>query len=325
MKNYSIDDVTVVVIGRNEAKNLPRCFDSIQKITRSIVFVDSNSSDRSVEIAREHGIPMIVALNSNFYSASLGRMVGAKKCETSLIQFLDGDMELDLDWIRTAIQFMNENSRAAILHGFKREYKNEKDLNSFKIKADQRNWRSDYLQGAYLIKRDVYQESGGLDPRFPGEEERDLYVRVHDLGHEVWYIHYLMSSHYDFKDRGWRYLLVSDVAGAVFIPLIKSLKNGKLLAYLFVYRRMLPVLLADVLSLIALLSLSIHGLLAAIGIQATALVYARAIKRPGYFIIWKSALLNVHRTVRVMYRKILFSEHVVTSIKSPDEPPATLR
>ncbi|MBM3347339.1 MAG: glycosyltransferase family 2 protein, partial [Betaproteobacteria bacterium] len=244
MKNYSIDDVTVVVIGRNEAGNLPRCFASIQRLTRRIVFADSNSSDRSVEIAREYGIPVIVVLDSNFYSASLGRMVGAKKCETPLIQFLDGDMELDPDWMPTAVQFMNANSKAAVVHGFKREYKDEKDLKSFTIKADQKNWRSDYLQGAYLIKRDVYQASGGLDPRFPGEEERDLYIRIHDLGHEVWYVHHLMSSHYDFKDRGWRYLFVSDVAGTVTIPLVKSVMSGKLCAYMYVYRRLVPVLVA---------------------------------------------------------------------------------
>jgi glycosyltransferase involved in cell wall biosynthesis len=319
MKNYSIDDVTVVVIGRNEAGNLPRCFASIQKLTRRIVFVDSNSSDRSVEIAREYGIPVIVVLDSNFYSASLGRMVGAKKCETPLIQFLDGDMELDPDWIPTAVKFMNDNSKAAVVHGFKREYKDEKDLKSFTIKADQKNWRSDYLQGAYLIKREVYQASGGLDPRFPGEEERDLYIRIHDLGHEVWYIHHLMSSHYDFKDRGWRYLFVSDVAGTVTIPLVKSVMNGKWAAYLYVYRRLVPVLIADILSLLALLSLSIPGLLVAIGIQVIAFVYAKMIKRPGYFIIWKSALLNVHRTVRMMNRDIRCSERVITPA-SPMKP-----
>ena len=319
MNNYSIDDVTVVVIGRNEAKNLPRCFDSIRKVTQRIVFVDSNSSDRSVEIAQEHGTPVIVVLDSTFYTASLGRMVGAKKCETPLIQFLDGDMELATDWIPTAVQFMNDNLKAAVVHGFKREFKNEKNLEDYTIKADRKNWRSDYLQGAYLIKREVYETSGGLDPRFPGEEERDLYVRIHDLGYEVWYIHHLMSSHYDFKERGWRYLFVSDVAGTVSIPLVKSVRNGKLSAYLYVYRRLVPVLLADVMSLIALLSFSWPGLIAAIGIQIVAFFYAYLIKRPGYFIIWKSALLNVHRTVRMMRRDIQCSERVIAS----SAPPAT--
>ena len=215
--------------------------------------------------------------------------------------------------IPAAVQFMNDNLKAAVVHGFKREFKNVKNLEDYTIKADQKNWRSDYLQGAYLIKREVYQESGGLDPRFPAEEERDLYIRIHDLGHEVWYIHHLMSSHYDFKDRGWRYLFVSDVAGTVSIPLVKSLNNGKLLAYLYVYRRLVPVLVADAISLTAILSFSWSGLIAGIVIQIVAFFYACLIKRPGYFIIWKSALLNIQRTVRIMSRDIRFSERVVAS------------
>jgi hypothetical protein len=132
-----------------------------------------------------------------------------------------------------------------------------------------------------------------------------------------------MSSHFDFKDRGWRYLFVSDVAGTVSIPLVKSLKNGRLMAYLFVYRRMLPVLVADVASVILLLSYSWIGFIGAFGIQVFAFFYAYLIKRPGYFIIWKSALLNIHRTVRLMGRDIRFSERSVASTKSPTDPPVT--
>ena len=311
MSNYSLDDVTVVVIGKNEATNLDRCFSSIKKITDHVVFVDSNSTDNSIEIAQKHDISTIVVLNSNFYSASLGRMVGASKCKTRLIQFLDGDMELDHEWIAKAMDFMNRNKKAAVVHGFKREYK--KNPIDYTIKADEKDWRSDYLQGAYLILREVYMRAGGLDPRFPGEEERDLYVRIHDLGYEVWYIHQLMSSHYDFKDRGWRYLFLSDVAGAISVPLIKSISNGKLLAYIYVYRRLLPVMAADFFSVISLLTFSSYGLLSAVTAQVLALIYAYLIKRPGYFIIWKSALINIHRTLRILRRDIHFSESSIMS------------
>jgi glycosyltransferase involved in cell wall biosynthesis len=311
MNQYSIEDVTVVVIGRNEGANLPRCFESIQHVTKNIVFVDSRSTDNSLDVAREFGVPVVITLESNFYSASLGRVVGAKHVKTPLIQFLDGDMKLDGNWIAGAVQFLNEKPKAAVVHGFKHEYKkNDRD---YVVKADERDWRSDYLQGAYLIKREAYEEADGLDPRFPGEEERDLYVRLHAHGHEVWYKHQLMSSHYDFKDRGWRYLFFSDVAGVITVPLIKSLAAGNILPYIYVYRRLLPVLLADFVSLLFLLTFSWTGVVLALAAQLVAFVYARAIKRPGYFIIWKSALLNFRRTVRIMRRKVQYHEHVESS------------
>ena len=59
-----------------------------------------------------------------------------------------------------------------------------------------------------MITREEFQrvkETGFLDIRMVGEEERDLYVRIKERGYQVWYINCLMSSHYDFKSRGIRY------------------------------------------------------------------------------------------------------------------------
>ena len=164
-----------------------------------------------------------------------------------------------------------------------------------------------------MIKREIYEAAGGLDPRFPGEEERDLYVRIHDLGHQVWYIHKLMSSHYDFKQRGWRYLLFTDVAGAILVPLMKSVGAGNMISYIYVYRRLLPVLLTDIFTFVALMQLSATGIWIAVGLQSLTLIYVYLIKRPGYFIIWKSALLNFHRAIRILRRDVRCAELVSTN------------
>ncbi|MDB3990753.1 glycosyltransferase [Gammaproteobacteria bacterium] len=305
----NFDNVTFVIIGRNEATNLPRCFQSIVNYSKNIIFVDSNSTDNSVSVAKKFGIPKILSIESDYYSASLGRVVGAKYATTEYIQFLDGDMKLEEGWLDAAMRKMESNKKIAIVHGFKKEFKT--DEYNYKIRSDSKDWQSDYLQGAYLIKRDVYENAGGLDPNFPGEEERDFYVRVRKLDYEVWYIHHLMASHYDFKIRGYKYLLNSEVAGAILVPLFKSLINGNILSYIYVYRRLLPVLLIDMVTLILLIcfifnSQSTYLLLALIS-QIIGLFYSLIIKRPGYFIIWKSAIINIHRSLRIFKREIIFS------------------
>jgi glycosyltransferase involved in cell wall biosynthesis len=50
--------VSVIVPVRNEAKNLPRCLDALRDLGEVIV-VDSQSTDTTVEIAREYGAQMV--------------------------------------------------------------------------------------------------------------------------------------------------------------------------------------------------------------------------------------------------------------------------
>ena len=52
-------DVTAIVLTRNEEKNLPDCIRSVGNFARRVVVVDSGSSDRTVEIAREMGADVL--------------------------------------------------------------------------------------------------------------------------------------------------------------------------------------------------------------------------------------------------------------------------
>jgi glycosyltransferase involved in cell wall biosynthesis len=47
--------ISVVIIARNEEKNIGRCLDSVQGIADEIVVVDSGSTDRTVEICKAKG------------------------------------------------------------------------------------------------------------------------------------------------------------------------------------------------------------------------------------------------------------------------------
>src|SRR5688572_29242157 len=46
--------VTVIIATRNEEKNLPRCLRSLERMDQVFV-VDSHSTDRTADVAREHG------------------------------------------------------------------------------------------------------------------------------------------------------------------------------------------------------------------------------------------------------------------------------
>ena len=48
-------DLTAIVLTRNEEKNLPDCLSSLRGFAARVVVVDSGSTDRTVDIAREYG------------------------------------------------------------------------------------------------------------------------------------------------------------------------------------------------------------------------------------------------------------------------------
>lgn len=51
----NIQDVTFIILTKNEEINLPDCLDSIKGFAKRVVVVDSGSTDKTVEIAQKYG------------------------------------------------------------------------------------------------------------------------------------------------------------------------------------------------------------------------------------------------------------------------------
>ena len=301
--------ISLVIIGRNEANNLERTFDSIKQNQFSeIIYVDCSSKDQSIQIAKESKLNLkIISLKSNFYSASLARYVGLKYVKSELVQFLDGDMTLNEDWIIQSSKFLIDNNKDAIVHGYKYVYKDPKHLDKYSILKDKSDYQSDYLQGSYMAKTNILKKSGYLDIRMICEEERDLYVRIRKLGYQVWYLNFLMSSHYDFKSRGLKYLFFSPTSVMILLPLFKSIKKLYLFEYLFVYRFLIPQLFIDIITIYSIIFLNNYLILISIILQLVSMIFYLKINRKGYWILWKSAILNIFRFWNLITKKVIYS------------------
>jgi len=296
-----VNEVTFVVIGRNESQHLARTFESIQKITDKIIFVDSNSSDNSISIAKNFRIKRILKVSSSYGTAALSRSKGAAEVKTKYIQFLDGDETIDSMWVAKAIKKLEDNKIIAGVHGFKKVFKkNEQD---YFIMSDNKDWQPDYLQGAFLIRRDIYEKCGGMETRIFGEEERDLYVRVKALGFQIWYIHELMASHYDWKKKNIIFYFFGCSSYSIWIPFFKAIKNQNFKSYIFVYRYLLPLLIIEIICFVLFFLRWEIFLITALLLQILELIYCIKINRIGYFIIWKVAILNFLRVFKVYFTK----------------------
>jgi len=59
--------ISVTILTKNEEQNLPKCLESIRKLADEIIIVDDNSTDKTVEIAKNFGVKVFThSLNNNF-------------------------------------------------------------------------------------------------------------------------------------------------------------------------------------------------------------------------------------------------------------------
>jgi glycosyltransferase involved in cell wall biosynthesis len=305
-----IENVTVVIIGKNEALHLRRTFASVCKVAKNIIFVDSDSIDNSIDIAKEFNIPVILKVKASYGTAALSRSIGATFAKTEYIQFLDGDETIEESWLPKAIPFLEKNHEIGGVHGFKKVFKeNDKD---FYILSDGKDWEPDYLQGAFLIKRAVYEASGGMETRIFGEEERDLYLRVKSKGFKLMHKNELMASHYDFKKKGIKNLMLGESSYTIWLPLLKAIKSGNLKHYVFVYRYLLPCLTIELLSLM-FLAIDMTLISLVLFLQLLELIFCITVKRRGYFFVWKAAILNIPRAHLPFSRKYTHNVSVITN------------
>ena len=53
-------DLTVLILAQNEEKNIVRSICSVKKIAKRILVVDSGSTDRTIELAKQNGAEVVL-------------------------------------------------------------------------------------------------------------------------------------------------------------------------------------------------------------------------------------------------------------------------
>ena len=115
----------IVATGRNEGDRLKRCSRSIPTHV-SVIFVDSASTDDSVAFARSKYATVVELDISKPFSAARARNEGfgallSTKPHVAFVQFVDGDCELEPEWLGRATQFLETHPSVAAVCGRRRE------------------------------------------------------------------------------------------------------------------------------------------------------------------------------------------------------------
>ena len=115
-----------VIIGRNEGERLDRCLESVCKAFTEVVYVDSGSTDQSVQKAQATGAQVVNLDMTKPFTAARARNAGFAQLyqthpELEYVQFIDGDCELVPGWPEAAVGNLDTNPSAAVVCGRRRE------------------------------------------------------------------------------------------------------------------------------------------------------------------------------------------------------------
>ncbi len=196
------DQIAAVVIGRNEGGRLIDCLTSLQSEVKCTVYVDSGSTDGSVQAAERLGAYVVALEMDRPFTAARARNEGfaaIKKLqlEVRLVQFIDGDCKLDKGWLSAAVAFMAEHDDVAVVCGRRRE---QYPSSSIYNRLCDMEWNTPVGQatacgGDSLVRAEAFEAIDGFRPRLIAGEEPELCVRLREKGWKVWRIDAEMTHH----------------------------------------------------------------------------------------------------------------------------------
>ena len=194
--------LAVVIIGRNEGERLRKSIVSSIHDYHHLVYVDSGSTDGSVELAKSLGVDVVELDNSTPFTAARGRNAGFKylreKDPTFLfVQFVDGDDEIDQEWFRSGVTSLLESADVGIVAGRKKECFPDKSVYNglFEMEWDTATGDVSDVSGTCMIRADVFEQVGGFNETLIAGEDPELCVRVRQAGWKVLRLANLMGWH----------------------------------------------------------------------------------------------------------------------------------
>ncbi|RMF05632.1 glycosyltransferase [Candidatus Woesearchaeota archaeon] len=221
-KSLLKSSVAVIIKALNEEEHIAECIESALRATRGlnaeIVLVDSNSEDRTVEIASRYPVKIVRLKDKSERCCGIGPQIGYLITKSDFVYILDGDMVLDRNFLREALPYfadplicgvggnIEELSRGNL--AFQVRYKDH-------VVSKPKPVRQLGMGGVY--RRSCINEVGYFsNPYLKAYEEYDLAAKIEKLGKILVRIPHRMVSHYGDEGTEFRTLINRWKSGYIF-------------------------------------------------------------------------------------------------------------
>ena len=177
--------VGLVAIGRNEGDRLHQCLLGAIGQVACVVYVDSGSTDGSLQLARSIGADTVELDLSTPFTAARARNEGFARLlqlvpDIEFVQFVDGDCQVVDGWIDRAQQELTAKPDVAAVCGRRRErFPNATAYNRLcDIEWDTPIGEAKACGGDSMMRVAAFQQAGGFNPALIAGEEPELCVRL---------------------------------------------------------------------------------------------------------------------------------------------------
>ena len=202
MSSEALQHVAVVVIGRNEGQRLIHCFESLLNQTKKIVYVDSGSTDDSVNAAEALGVEVVTLDMSLPFTAARARNLGFEKAintftDIEYIQFVDGDCQVYSEWLISALNFLDEHDNVAVVCGRRKEVHPDRSIYNALCDIEWNTPIGDAKAcgGDALMRVNALTDVNGYREDLIAGEEPELCVRLRKAGWRIWRLDANMTKH----------------------------------------------------------------------------------------------------------------------------------
>ena len=191
-----------VAIGRNEGERLDKCLRSLVGAVGAVVYVDSGSTDGSVQLARSLGVTVVDLDTTIPFTAARARNAGFARLlevapDLEFVQFVDGDCEVAPGWIDAAERAIAADPQIAVVCGRRRERHPEASVYNrlCDLEWDQPPGPTDACGGDALMRVAALRAVDGYDPSLIAGEEPELCLRLRRRGWTILRIAVEMTRH----------------------------------------------------------------------------------------------------------------------------------
>jgi glycosyltransferase involved in cell wall biosynthesis len=261
--------ISFIIIGRNEGwklqLSLKSVFDTILLNNISdvseIIYVDSNSTDNSIEIANKFPLTNIIKISEKYINAAIARNIGASYSKGDCLIFLDGDTQIVSEFFSEILDehkaikydFVTGN---IIEHYYDENWKFIKKLSRNPSGDTHLKDKFEVTTGGlfFCVKRSLWDELHGMDNRFKRLEDNDFSLRLSQIGvpllrkKEIAVIHHTICDVYPTRMKREFLSFDSKYYGHLYH---KNILNKKILKVIFKAEfTLLPLLFLSFLSFI---------------------------------------------------------------------------